>query len=172
MWAYSKQKGFTIVELLIVVVVIGILAAIVIVAYNGVTNNANDSSVQSDLSKIGKKIQGFYSTYGRWPQGTTDLTSLNLKLSKNAYARGYDNGTSWYNFVYCWPSTTSQDIFAIIAESASGNVFENRNGNVRQAAFALAGSVGTCANAGVTLETSGSRDWFYSNDAWLSYTGS
>ncbi len=33
---FSKQRGFTIVELLIVIVVIGVLAAIVIVAYNGV----------------------------------------------------------------------------------------------------------------------------------------
>ncbi|RYX79148.1 prepilin-type N-terminal cleavage/methylation domain-containing protein [bacterium] len=41
---YRNQKGFTIVELLIVIVVIGILAAIVIVAYQGVTARANTSS--------------------------------------------------------------------------------------------------------------------------------
>ncbi|RYX79149.1 prepilin-type N-terminal cleavage/methylation domain-containing protein [bacterium] len=42
----KDQKGFTIVELLIVIVVIGILAAIVIVAYQGVTARANTSSNQ------------------------------------------------------------------------------------------------------------------------------
>ncbi|MFZ2836491.1 MAG: prepilin-type N-terminal cleavage/methylation domain-containing protein [Candidatus Saccharimonadales bacterium] len=37
MWAkYKQQSGFTIVELLIVIVIIGILAAITIVAYNGI----------------------------------------------------------------------------------------------------------------------------------------
>lgn len=44
-----KTRGFTIVELLIVIVVIGILAAIVIVAYQGVTNRANDSAIKATL---------------------------------------------------------------------------------------------------------------------------
>jgi len=41
----QKQSGFTIVELLIVVVVIAILAAITIVAYNGIQNRAKSSAV-------------------------------------------------------------------------------------------------------------------------------
>jgi general secretion pathway protein G len=47
-------SGFTIVELLIVVVVIAILAAITIVSYNGITNRAKTSSIKSD---IGNAIQ-------------------------------------------------------------------------------------------------------------------
>ena len=39
----KKQTGFTIVELLIVIVVIGILAAITIVAFNGVQQRARDA---------------------------------------------------------------------------------------------------------------------------------
>ena len=50
-----NKQGFTIVELLIVIVVIAILAAITIVSYNGITNSANDSSVKSDLRNIGAK---------------------------------------------------------------------------------------------------------------------
>ncbi len=46
--------GFTIVELLIVIVVIAILAAISVVAYNGVQNRARDSSRQSDISALAK----------------------------------------------------------------------------------------------------------------------
>ena len=58
MWAKNKhQAGFTIVELLIVVVVIAILAAITIVAYNGIQNRANDSAVRSDLSNIVKHLE-------------------------------------------------------------------------------------------------------------------
>lgn len=49
-----QGAGFTIVELLIVIVVIGILAAVVIVAYNGVTKRAQTSSLQSDVSAMDK----------------------------------------------------------------------------------------------------------------------
>lgn len=57
-WAQKSiySKGFTIVELLIVVVVIAILAAITIVAYNGIQNQASDSVVKSDISTLGKKM--------------------------------------------------------------------------------------------------------------------
>ncbi len=51
-----KQSGFTIVELLIVVVVIAILAAITIVAYNGIQNRAKDSAALSNAQQVGKKI--------------------------------------------------------------------------------------------------------------------
>lgn len=50
------MNGFTIVELLIVVVIIGVLAAIVIVAYNGVQHMAVVSSVKSDLNGAAKSM--------------------------------------------------------------------------------------------------------------------
>jgi prepilin-type N-terminal cleavage/methylation domain-containing protein len=54
-WAKNKN-GFTIVELLIVIVVIAILAAITIVAFNGVQQRAQASAVQSSLSQATKKV--------------------------------------------------------------------------------------------------------------------
>lgn len=53
----QRQKGFTIVELLVVIVVIGILAAITIVAYNGVSERAIDSRRKSELGMIAKAFQ-------------------------------------------------------------------------------------------------------------------
>lgn len=52
----KQAKGFTIVELLIVIVVIGILAAITIVAYNGIQNRAYSSAAQSAAAQLSKKI--------------------------------------------------------------------------------------------------------------------
>jgi len=52
----KNKQGFTIVELLIVVVVIAILAAITIVAYNGIQNRAKQSAAQSATSQAAKKI--------------------------------------------------------------------------------------------------------------------
>lgn len=51
-----KQKGFTIVELLIVVVVIAILASIAIVSYNGIQDRAQQSKIASDISSLNKAI--------------------------------------------------------------------------------------------------------------------
>jgi|TARA_B100001245_G_scaffold236596_1_gene228644 prepilin-type N-terminal cleavage/methylation domain-containing protein len=53
---FSRERGFTIVELLIVVVVIGILAAITIVAYNGVTSAARDAQIATDLRNIKQAV--------------------------------------------------------------------------------------------------------------------
>lgn len=71
------QKGFTIVELLIVIVVIAILAAITIVSYNGITARANTTSAQSAASTIIKKVEAFYAdgaTTG-YPTGRAQLTA-------------------------------------------------------------------------------------------------
>lgn len=81
-WA-QKQPGFTIVELLIVVVVIAILAAITIVAYNGITNNSKASALQSELSQVSKaleakKVAGGTDTY---PSDINDVGDTSDKLT-------------------------------------------------------------------------------------------
>lgn len=61
----DEKKGFTIVELLIVIVVIGILAAITIVAFNGVTDKAKVAAAKSYASQIKRRdigdAQGYWS---------------------------------------------------------------------------------------------------------------
>ncbi len=47
-----KSQGFTIVELLIVIVIIGILAALVIVAYNGIQARASDTKRVTDMQNV------------------------------------------------------------------------------------------------------------------------
>lgn len=65
-WAKNKH-GFTIVELLIVVVVIAILAAISIVAYNGIQERARDSERVSDMAAIQKILEAYYIDHNRYP---------------------------------------------------------------------------------------------------------
>lgn len=67
MWAKRKQSGFTIVELLIVIVVIAILAAISIVAYNGIQQRANNTAIISAVSQTIKSIQAYYAQEGSYP---------------------------------------------------------------------------------------------------------
>lgn len=86
MWAKQKQQpGFTIVELLIVIVIIGILAAITIVAYNGIQARANDSRMQSIANQLEKAIILWNTDSNELPKGGWSSTA--------AFATGATNCT-------------------------------------------------------------------------------
>lgn len=77
----KQQKGFTIVELLIVIVIIAILAAITVVAYNGIRERATDSMVKSDLAQAAKQIALYRAQYDAYPVGTAGYATLGIKFS-------------------------------------------------------------------------------------------
>lgn len=63
----TAQKGFTIVELLIVIVVIGILAALVLNTFNGVQKRARDSDRQNDMTQLATQLEVYYNDNGHYP---------------------------------------------------------------------------------------------------------
>lgn len=66
----NKVKGFTLVELLIVIVVIAILAAISIVAYNGIQQRSRDSAAKSAASQLSTKVEAWNGIKGSYPTDT------------------------------------------------------------------------------------------------------
>lgn len=106
-WAQNKN-GFTIVELLIVIVVIAILAVITVVAYNGVTNRANQSAVQNELATVSKRLATYKIQNGseQYPATLADagLTSLsstmtyypNVSTSKDYCVTGTLSNQTYY----------------------------------------------------------------------------
>jgi prepilin-type N-terminal cleavage/methylation domain-containing protein len=67
----TKQTGFTIVELLIVIVVIGILAAITIVAYNGIQNRGRNLRMVAAATQTYKAISQYVIDNGSYPTSTS-----------------------------------------------------------------------------------------------------
>jgi len=109
---YLKQRqGFTIVELLIVVVVIAILASITIVSYNGITKSARNSAVQSTLSQAAQKLEitRMNDTNDSYP-GTLSAAGLNLVNSGDTT---YTYAVSSDNKAYCLASSQSGRTFFV-----------------------------------------------------------
>ncbi len=69
----SSKRGFTIVELLIVIVVIAILAAISIVAYNGVQQRARNAQRVQDIKTIAKAVELYFIDNGSLPNSLCSL---------------------------------------------------------------------------------------------------
>lgn len=71
----KRPNGFTIVELLIVIVVIGILAAITIVAYGGVQAKARDTVRVDSIAKIQRALEYYRVDTGSYPTAINSNTS-------------------------------------------------------------------------------------------------
>ncbi len=97
-WAL-KQKGFTIVELLIVVVVIGIIAAITLVAYGTVQERAGNATRIAAATQTIKLLRGHLASFGAQP------------VSNGAYCLTVDNVCTMYN-----GTVVSSDNAALLTE--------------------------------------------------------
>ncbi len=165
--------GFTIVELLIVVVVIAILAVITIVSYNGVQNRAYDSSVQADLKAISHQIELFRVSNNEQTPQTSELSTLNLSVAKSAYATIlYGASPTANNIIYCRPSTDTS-LFLVAARSKSGNVFINGSLGPSQYTGDLSvvtSGQSTCSRLGMAVAGNAEvdRTVFY-NGSWKSW---
>ncbi len=82
----SKQQGFTIVELLIVIVVIGILAALVITTFTGIQQKARNTERETDVKALQGQIEAYYAINGKYPT----LTNLNDGTFRSANMKGLD----------------------------------------------------------------------------------
>ena len=86
MVSLKNKKGFTIVELLIVIVVIGILATLVIVTFTGIQQKGRNTQRQTDIKALNGYVEAFYADYGFYPT----LADMNSDTFRSAYMKGLD----------------------------------------------------------------------------------
>ena len=82
----KKSRGFTIVELLIVIVVIGILAALVIVTYNGIQQKARDTERKTDIKALQGHLEAYWADNAKYPT----LTDVNDATFRSNNFKGLD----------------------------------------------------------------------------------
>jgi len=70
-----KNQGFTLVELLIVIVIIAILTVVSLVAYNGLQNQAKTSAAKSAADAVAKKAELYNTAKSKYPHALEDLTN-------------------------------------------------------------------------------------------------
>jgi general secretion pathway protein G len=93
--SYScNNSGFTIVELLVVIVVIGILAAITIISYSGISQRAVAASLQSDLASAKTQLQIYQTEHDAYPGEVDDCPTPaagNVCLNQPSGSNSFDN---------------------------------------------------------------------------------
>lgn len=90
-----QSPAFTIVELLIVIVVIGILAAIVIVSYRGITNQATESAITSDIRQLSKGLESYKAKTDRYATSLDDLVGAGVNIKVNPNITYYSSGVRY-----------------------------------------------------------------------------
>ena len=78
----TKNRGFTLVELLIVIVIIAILTVISLIAYNGIQNRARKTTAESTAKSAADKIQIYYTDEGKYPDDLDALGGATVSVNK------------------------------------------------------------------------------------------
>lgn len=95
-----KLNGFTIVELLIVIIVIGILVVLSVVSYSTISSKANITTLQTDLASNAKKIKLYHAQYGTYPTAfnSSGCPSAPTSTTEGIYCLKYSAGNTFNSY--------------------------------------------------------------------------
>ncbi len=115
-----NARGFTLVEILIVVIILGILAAIVIPQFTNASNDARNNSVASTLQTARSQIELFKIQHGDTPPATAVMWSIMLtKSSTTEYSSAAPTGTNFGPYIQQAPTNPLNGQSAIGAAAAT-----------------------------------------------------
>lgn len=139
------KRGFTLIEILIVVVILGILAAIVIPQFTSASEEAKGSSVQSQLQTVRSQIELFNMKEGTYP---------------DFQANGWDEMTD--------PTSFAEDGILATTPYLQG---APRNASRRNATGIIVGTAvaGAASGAGAATGEADDKGWYWNTDRKIMY---
>ncbi len=105
----KAKKGFTLVEILIVVVILGILAAIVIPQFSDASTEANMSRLQSDLQMLRSQVQLYKIQHLDELPHTTDSGEFAQRLTETTDKSGSIDGDDFGPYMTSVPKNPFVD---------------------------------------------------------------
>ena len=76
---YKKEKGFTLVELMVVIIILAILTGIAIPSYMALRNRARETAAKAEMTNIATTIELFMTDYSEYPASTFVLLKPELE---------------------------------------------------------------------------------------------
>ncbi len=115
-----RRRGFTIVELLIVIVVIAILAAITVVAYGGIQNSTRNSRVMSEIRQVAQLVEAYNIQNGSYPStGGISRVYTDTNCPASSDVDGY-KGSQWVPGVGSVPQSPTESNKSILMNYLGG----------------------------------------------------
>lgn len=176
----NKQQAFTIVELLIVIVIIGILAAITIVAYNGIQDRAKVTMLMSDLDGAADQLKIDQVTSGSYPAsvaaadngrglraspGTTYRYAVNNTANPQTFCLSALNNSTFYMVTESSTPVEGSCVNVALGASASYALLTDGNTASNPWAGGGAGLLSVVVDLGSAQDISLIKVWHYWSDS-------
>jgi general secretion pathway protein G len=126
---YARTRGFTLVELLLVLVILAVLAAVVVPKFTKRSEQARTTAATTDISNLGTALDAFEIDTGRYPTSDEGLRALieapaNAKDWKGPYLKRAVANDPWGNlYVYRAPgqnNASGYDLYSFGPDGQEG----------------------------------------------------